>query len=211
LSVTLNFLADTRFHKMERQRRAPAAVARRAPTQSFDSVISDSVMQSGLQLQREEMASREPRGSRVRSHPHSRRTASIEPIPNGDPRSISNASSETVASGSTPRLDRAIAATESTRVKRSGSIISDKGSSKRALRSIEKIHDEAEPPVPLGASQDTLHKTNSMQAGLSKIQASVTCTICIQLLYEPYTLGCGHTFCYGVSYQGFSLNLSNIR
>lgn len=32
---------------------------------------------------------------------------------------------------------------------------------------------------------------------LIRIRTSVTCTICVQLLYEPFTLGCGHTYCYG--------------
>lgn len=26
----------------------------------------------------------------------------------------------------------------------------------------------------------------------------VICKVCFKYLYEPYTLGCGHTFCYSV-------------
>lgn len=33
---------------------------------------------------------------------------------------------------------------------------------------------------------------------LDSIRATVTCSVCDQLLYEPWTLGCGHTYCYSV-------------
>ncbi|CZR50691.1 uncharacterized protein PAC_00565 [Phialocephala subalpina] len=38
---------------------------------------------------------------------------------------------------------------------------------------------------------------DKLKADLLHIKSTVTCTICVQLLYEPYTLGCGHTYCYG--------------
>ncbi|KAF4637125.1 hypothetical protein G7Y89_g958 [Cudoniella acicularis] len=34
------------------------------------------------------------------------------------------------------------------------------------------------------------------KADLTNIRNLVTCSICDQLLYEPWTLGCGHTYCY---------------
>ncbi|KAI9670368.1 MAG: hypothetical protein M1817_004411 [Caeruleum heppii] len=42
-----------------------------------------------------------------------------------------------------------------------------------------------------------------MTADLESIRAKATCNICIRLLYEPYTLGCGHTFCYSCLCQWF--------
>jgi hypothetical protein len=42
------------------------------------------------------------------------------------------------------------------------------------------------------------------KSDLTNIRSLVTCSICDQLLYEPWTLGCGHTYCYSVrlSHQG---------
>jgi hypothetical protein len=37
------------------------------------------------------------------------------------------------------------------------------------------------------------------KSDLTNIRNLVTCSICDQLLYEPWTLGCGHTYCYSVS------------
>lgn len=36
------------------------------------------------------------------------------------------------------------------------------------------------------------------KADLDNIKSLVTCTICDQLLYEPWMLACGHTYCYSV-------------
>lgn len=36
------------------------------------------------------------------------------------------------------------------------------------------------------------------KSDLTNIRNLVTCSICDQLLYEPWTLGCGHTYCYSV-------------
>ncbi|KAI9676221.1 MAG: hypothetical protein M1829_003050 [Trizodia sp. TS-e1964] len=38
----------------------------------------------------------------------------------------------------------------------------------------------------------------SLRSDLESLRNMVTCTICVRLLYEPYTLNCGHTFCYSV-------------
>lgn len=38
----------------------------------------------------------------------------------------------------------------------------------------------------------------SFKTDLTKIRSLVTCAVCDQLLYEPWTLGCGHTYCYSV-------------
>ncbi|KAI9765826.1 MAG: hypothetical protein M1840_007108 [Geoglossum simile] len=38
----------------------------------------------------------------------------------------------------------------------------------------------------------------SLKADLTRLQQIVTCKICIKFLYEPYTLSCGHTYCYEI-------------
>lgn len=39
----------------------------------------------------------------------------------------------------------------------------------------------------------------TLQGHVEEIRALIQCGICVRPLYEPYTLACGHTFCYGVS------------
>jgi hypothetical protein len=38
---------------------------------------------------------------------------------------------------------------------------------------------------------------------LDDLRALVTCRVCIRPLYEPYTISCGHTFCYTCLRQWF--------
>ncbi len=37
------------------------------------------------------------------------------------------------------------------------------------------------------------------RSDLTNVRNLITCSICDQLLYEPWTLACGHTYCYTVS------------
>ncbi|TAQ90472.1 hypothetical protein B7494_g1200 [Chlorociboria aeruginascens] len=39
---------------------------------------------------------------------------------------------------------------------------------------------------------------SKFKADLTDLRNLATCSICDQLLYEPWTLGCGHTYCYSV-------------
>lgn len=39
------------------------------------------------------------------------------------------------------------------------------------------------------------------QTDLEHMRNLVTCSICDQLLYEPFTIQCGHTYCYSVSWK----------
>lgn len=39
----------------------------------------------------------------------------------------------------------------------------------------------------------------TLQGHVDDIRSLIQCGICVRPLYEPYTLACGHTFCYGVS------------
>lgn len=47
---------------------------------------------------------------------------------------------------------------------------------------------------------------NTLESSLDELRSLVTCRICLRLLYEPYTIACGHTFCYGCLSQWFVNN-----
>ncbi|KAH8693613.1 hypothetical protein BGW36DRAFT_429656 [Talaromyces proteolyticus] len=44
---------------------------------------------------------------------------------------------------------------------------------------------------------DTSGLLETLQGHVEDIRALLQCGICVRPLYEPYTLACGHTFCYG--------------
>ena len=44
----------------------------------------------------------------------------------------------------------------------------------------------------------------TLQGHVEEVRALIQCGICVRPLYEPYTLACGHTFCYGVSYTNLT-------
>lgn len=56
--------------------------------------------------------------------------------------------------------------------------------------------------IPTPPSDDS-HLAKSFKSDLTMMRGLVTCTICDQLLYEPWTLGCGHTYCYSCLCQWF--------
>lgn len=58
-------------------------------------------------------------------------------------------------------------------------------SSKSALKHKYKGHDGS-----FGLLQ-------TLETSLNGIRDLMTCRVCIRPLYEPYTMECGHTFCYG--------------
>lgn len=41
---------------------------------------------------------------------------------------------------------------------------------------------------------------NTLQGHVDDIRTLIQCGICIRPLYEPFTIACGHTFCYSVSF-----------
>ena len=43
----------------------------------------------------------------------------------------------------------------------------------------------------------------TIESSLEDLRSLVTCRICVKLLYEPYTIQCGHTFCYSCLAQWF--------
>ncbi|RKF54739.1 RNA polymerase II elongation factor [Golovinomyces cichoracearum] len=46
----------------------------------------------------------------------------------------------------------------------------------------------------------------TLQSDFKDIRALATCSICDQLLYEPWTIACGHTYCYSCLCSWFSQN-----
>ena len=43
----------------------------------------------------------------------------------------------------------------------------------------------------------------SLETSLDDIRTLITCRVCVRPLFEPYTLECGHTFCYGCLVRWF--------
>ena len=43
----------------------------------------------------------------------------------------------------------------------------------------------------------------TLESSLDDLRSIITCRICIRPLYEPYTVACGHTFCYSCLRQWF--------
>ena len=48
-----------------------------------------------------------------------------------------------------------------------------------------------------------------MDKGLEDIRAVITCRVCVRPLYEPFTIECGHTFCYSCLVSWFEKNAAN--
>lgn len=49
-----------------------------------------------------------------------------------------------------------------------------------------------------------------LETNLDDLRAIITCRICIRPLYEPYTISCGHTFCYSCLLQWFEKDRAQI-
>lgn len=43
----------------------------------------------------------------------------------------------------------------------------------------------------------------TLETSLDDIRALITCRVCVRPLFEPYTIECGHTFCYGCLVRWF--------
>lgn len=50
------------------------------------------------------------------------------------------------------------------------------------------------------------HRAVSLQRHIEDMRSLITCKICLRPLYEPYTLACGHTYCYGCLRSWFKGN-----
>ncbi|KAI9818227.1 MAG: hypothetical protein M1827_000852 [Pycnora praestabilis] len=60
------------------------------------------------------------------------------------------------------------------------------------------------PMAPKVSAQDELLRT--LKSDFDGLRSVITCRVCVRLLYEPYTIGCGHTFCYSCLCQWFVSN-----
>ncbi|CZT03525.1 uncharacterized protein RCO7_06109 [Rhynchosporium graminicola] len=65
---------------------------------------------------------------------------------------------------------------------------------------------EPTPTITRPKAKNEAQLATSFKTDLTDIRTLVTCTICDQLLYEPYTLGCGHTYCYSCMCSWFTTN-----
>lgn len=43
----------------------------------------------------------------------------------------------------------------------------------------------------------------TLESSLDDIRTLITCRVCVRPLFEPYTIECGHTFCYGCLVRWF--------
>ncbi|KAL4921276.1 hypothetical protein BDW62DRAFT_142659 [Aspergillus aurantiobrunneus] len=59
------------------------------------------------------------------------------------------------------------------------------------------------------APQDASGLFHTLQGHVDDIRSLIQCGICIRPLYEPFTLACGHTFCYGCLTSWFAEGRSN--
>jgi hypothetical protein len=47
-------------------------------------------------------------------------------------------------------------------------------------------------------SANTPQQLKSLKTDFDSLRTHLTCKICDRLLYQPYTISCGHTYCYTV-------------
>ncbi|KAL4763297.1 uncharacterized protein BDW70DRAFT_132386 [Aspergillus foveolatus] len=57
--------------------------------------------------------------------------------------------------------------------------------------------------------QDASGLFNTLQGHVDDIRSLLQCGICIRPLYEPFTIACGHTFCYGCLTSWFAEGKNN--
>ena len=50
---------------------------------------------------------------------------------------------------------------------------------------------------------------NTIDKSLDDMRAIITCRVCVRPLYEPFTIECGHTFCYTCLVSWFEKNTAN--
>ena len=69
-----------------------------------------------------------------------------------------------------------------------------KGITRNSGSKLEKGQDENDDPVGL---------LQTLETSLDDIRSLITCRVCVRPLFEPYTIECGHTFCYGCLVRWF--------
>ncbi|KAI9809858.1 MAG: hypothetical protein M1825_000291 [Sarcosagium campestre] len=70
--------------------------------------------------------------------------------------------------------------------------------------SVQSIGNPAEQKDLTDDTNDALRQI--YEADLKGLRSMVVCRVCFKLLYEPFTLSCGHTFCYSCTSQWFEAN-----
>lgn len=67
---------------------------------------------------------------------------------------------------------------------------------------------ERKTPSKLGvratSPEASLNLLQSVDSSLDDLRALISCRVCVRPLYEPYTISCGHTFCYSCLSQWFA-------
>ncbi|KAL5050372.1 hypothetical protein BDW71DRAFT_173720 [Aspergillus fruticulosus] len=73
------------------------------------------------------------------------------------------------------------------------------------IAALSKGSDETKATTPHDASG----LLNTLQGHVDDIRSLLQCGICIRPLYEPFTIACGHTFCYGCLTSWFAEGKNN--
>ncbi|KAJ9645068.1 E3 ubiquitin ligase [Coniosporium tulheliwenetii] len=92
-----------------------------------------------------------------------------------------------------------------------------KGSPRHPRRATEKnsgrssSKDSSNPKATIRAEEPSKENTSgnllkAVQSDFDALRTLVTCKICDRLLYEPYIISCGHTYCYSCLCQWFVSN-----
>jgi hypothetical protein len=63
----------------------------------------------------------------------------------------------------------------------------------------EEVRTAAHPHNGPQATANTGQQLKTLRSDLDSLRSHCTCKICDRLLYQPYTISCGHTYCYTVS------------
>jgi hypothetical protein len=48
------------------------------------------------------------------------------------------------------------------------------------------------------SAANTTQQLKALKTDFDSLRSHLTCKICDRMLYQPYTISCGHTYCYTV-------------
>ncbi len=135
--------------------------------------------------------------------------ASATPTPPGKAEAAAASSSSRASRGSTPTASKSA----SRLVRPESKAESPARVASRDSLKQKKMSKVDELPRPNKAEEvgllGHLHETNThwrqqlkaLKAEFDGLRSHLTCKICDRLLYQPYTIACGHTYCYSVRKQ----------